>query len=215
MEYGRNRRESVVNVYLYVEGGGTPDLDRLCRRGFSKFLEAAGIQGNKPRIVASGSRQRAFDNFVQALKDGNVLPLLLVDSEAPVSKGASAWQHLKTSDDFDRPPGAGDDQAFLMVQCMENWFLADRESLKNFFGREFDERKLPTETDLENVGTEKALDALKKATALCNRKRYEKGKISFELLGEIDPVKVSAASKHASKLIERLRAMPKRTRAEY
>ena len=31
--------------------------------------------------------------------------------------------------------GATDEQAHLMVQCMEAWFLADRETLAAVFGR--------------------------------------------------------------------------------
>lgn len=195
-------------VKLYVEGGGDVDLLRnQCREGFRRFLEAAGVKGRMPRIVASGSREMAFNNFLTAVAHprSGELPLLLVDSEAPVADGATVWQHLKTSDGWMRPEAAGDDQAFLMVQCMEAWFLADRETLADFFGKEFNGNTIPQWKDLEAVGKSQILKALRSATARCERKPYEKGKVSFDLLGRIDPAKVESVGKHAKALLERLR----------
>ena len=56
----------------------------------------------------------------------NDLPLLLVDSEGPVAAGQTSWQHLKARDNWDKPRPVSDDQAFLMVEVMETWFIADR-----------------------------------------------------------------------------------------
>ncbi len=47
---------------LYVEGGGDkkPSLASECRRAFSKLFERDDIT-NKPRVIACGGRQRAYD----------------------------------------------------------------------------------------------------------------------------------------------------------
>ena len=53
-----------------------------------------------PRVVACGSRQRAYDQFCAAIDEaetGNFI-VLLVDSEAAVAASDSPWEHLKKCD---------------------------------------------------------------------------------------------------------------------
>lgn len=95
-----------------------------------------------------------------------------------------------------RTPDAGDDQAFMMVQAMETWFLADRDLLKRYFGAKFRENALKQWPKLEGVPKRTVLSALESATANC-AKRYAKGKVSFELLALVDPTLVEAACPHA------------------
>lgn len=104
----------------------------------------------------------------------------------------------------ERPSGAGEDQAFLMVQVMETWFLADRDLLKSYFGPSFREHHLRQWPDLEQVSKATVLETLHKATAGCE-KPYFKGRISFELLGKLKPDTVSTACPHAKALLARLR----------
>ena len=200
-------------VKLYVEGGAQDSaLDRsLCRQAFSKFFAAAGLEGKLPRTVPCGGRKVAYDLFVTAVNNlkPNELPLLLVDSETAVQKGQTVWGHLKSrpGDDWDKPEGAADNQAFLMVQVMESWFIADRETLKSFFGVNFREHALPKWPHLEEVPKLSVYEALDKATAGCRPKQYAKGSLSFALLAKISPAKVEAASPHAKRLFECLRTL--------
>ena len=130
-----------MSATIYIEGGGdsNQDLERLFRRSWTTFFKAAELSGHLPRIVRGGGRERTFDLFAKAIKHPHPkrVPLLLVDSEAPIKTGHSVWQHLQVRDGWDQMPEADDDQAFLMVQIMETWFLADRDSLKRYFGAEF------------------------------------------------------------------------------
>ncbi|MEW6668359.1 MAG: DUF4276 family protein [Thermodesulfobacteriota bacterium] len=132
------------------------------------------------------------------------LPLLLVDSEGAVIPGHTAWQHLKARDNWDRPEGATDDQAFLMVQVMETWFLADSEMLRNYFGAEFRGDHIQALPALEEVSKATVLDALDRSTAGCGKKRYAKGNVSFELLERLDPQMVKVACPHAKALLDHL-----------
>ena len=119
----------MVSVKIYVEGGGANrKLRNACRRGFTKFIDKAGLAGNTPQIVPSGSRGDAYNNFRRALT-GEDYAILLVDAEGPVVAQGS-WQHLKASDNWDQPAGASNDQCHLMVQAMESWFLADHQALE-------------------------------------------------------------------------------------
>ena len=85
-------------MVLIVEGGGDERLDLKveCRRAFRLLLEGAGLRNRMPQIIAAGGRKNAYDLFVvrwDAFQRGGPLPLLLVDSEAPVV-GASPWRHV-------------------------------------------------------------------------------------------------------------------------
>jgi hypothetical protein len=200
-----------VSVKLYIEGGGEGQLlDTLFRQGWKQFFEAAGLAGKMPSVVRGQGREQTLDLFATAVtrpRDGT-LPMLLVDSEEPVEEGHSVWQHLeaKARGGWRRPVGATDDQAFLMVQVMETWFLADRDMLRKYFGNLLRENHLRQWPVLEAVPKSSVFEALEMATAGC-RKQYAKGKVSYELLGLLRPHRVEAACPHARALLDRLRRM--------
>lgn len=199
----------MVTVKLYVEGAAQKnDLMRArCREAFRVFFETAGITG-RPRTVPCGGRQKAYDAFVTAVRTAEPgdLPLLLVDSEDPVTAGDSNWRHLKRRDNWDRPGGAKDDQVFLMVQVMESWFLADPDALRHYFGPDFSDKPFRAWPALEGVPKPTVYDVLENATADC-KQPYKKGDVSFEILGRLDATKVEAACPHAKALLNRLRSL--------
>ncbi len=94
-----------------------------------------------------------------------------------------------------------------MICCMETWFVADRKALGRYIGQHWRDNALPQWPQLEEVPKERVFDALDKATADCGRKRYAKGKRSFELLGEIEPAEVERHCPAAGRLLERLRGL--------
>jgi len=201
----------MVTATLYIEGGGKGrELSARFHEGWKEFFNSAGV-GRRTKIVRGGGRQQTFDRFVAAVTRSvsGTVPILLVDSEGPVAPRHSVWQHLRARDGWPRPAGAGDDQAFLMVQVMETWFLADRGALRSYFGTGFGEKALRAWPKLEDVPKSTVLEALERATVSC-RKRYSKGskgKVSFELLARVDPARVEAACPHARALLDELRAL--------
>lgn len=198
-----------MRVKIYVEGGGDSNqLKRRCRRGFSKFFEQAGFKGKMPKIIACGSRNGTFGDFCTAIKNSanDEYPLLLVDSEAPVrtQHHEKPWAHLKERDDWSQPHDSTDQQAHLMVQCMESWFLADRNCLKEFFGQNFQETALPGNKETEAINKQQIFTTLKQATRHTNKGKYGKGAHSFGLLENLDPQKVQDASPWAKRFIDEL-----------
>lgn len=199
---------------IYVEGGSPGALKIECREGFRLILEKAGLQGRMPEIVACGSRQEAYSRFQTAIENrrSNEVPLLLVDSEAPVTE--SPWQHVqrREGDGWKKPQDATDQDLYFMVQVMESWFLADRGALKNYFGADFKERKLPKGNQLEAIPKLQVFQGLKDATRECGRHKgyqseaYHKGRDSFEILGKIQPRLVARASPEALRFLTRLGA---------
>ena len=197
-----------MSVLVFVEGGGDRSaLKRDCRAGFSEFLRKAGLVGSMPRVVACGSRQDALDDFKTALSRGEHTVLLLVDAEGPVSapaSRASPWQHLKDSVGWDRPNQASDDQCHFMVQAMESWFLADRTTLRSYFGKGFQDRALPQNPNIERVPKRDIENRLNQATRATSKGDYSKAKHSFEILAAIDPAKVRKQSPYADRFLSAL-----------
>ena len=197
-----------MKVKVYVEGGGDgKSLQTKCREGFSSFFAKANLAGRMPRVIACGSRETAFDKFCTALGSGNAeeFIVLLVDSEDQVADGSGPWLHLRTRDGWERPEEATDENAHLMVQCMEAWFLADKGRLAAYFGQGFNRNALPGRRDIEDVAKEDVLQGLKNATRQCKKGEYGKGRHSFEILERVDPANVMAVSRHARRLVETLR----------
>lgn len=197
-----------MKVKVYVEGGGDgKSLRTKCRRGFSSFFAKANLTGRMPQIIACGGRESAFDKFCIALRSRNAeeFIVLLVDSEGPVADGSGPWLHLSTRDRWTKPEDATDANAHLMVQCMEAWFLADKDGLAAYFGQDFDRNALPGRREIEDVAKDDVLDGLKNATRQCKKDEYGKGRHSFDILEQTDPAKVMNASPHARRLVETLR----------
>ena len=200
-----------MSIKVYVEGGGDkdPSLNRQCRNGFREFFDKAGLKDRMPPVVACGSRQKAYKQFRTAIdkaETGSFI-VLLVDSEAAVADRDkdSSWKHLRKNDNWTQPSAAADNSAQLMVQCMEAWFVADRQSLSAYFGKDFKASALPRRNDVEAIAKDDLERKLKQATKLCSKGSYNKGRHSFELLGCLDPSKVMDASHHAKRLIDTLR----------
>lgn len=198
-----------MKIKLYIEGGGSKIPDGDFRAGWASFFKRAGLKDRMPSPVRCGSRNDAYKDFRIAVKTRkpDELPLLLVDSEGLVAAGQTVWQHLQAQDRWNRPDGTGEDDAFLMICCMETWFVADRKALAAYFGQGWRDHALPQWPQLEEVPKERVFEALDKATADCGRKRYAKGKRSFDLLGIIKPVEVEKHCPAARRLLARLRGV--------
>ena len=198
--------------FVFVEGGGDNNdaLRSECRRAFKKFLERAGLEGRLPRVIPCGGRRSAFDQFctaVSSASDDDVI-VLLVDSDASIS-AASPWEHVKQrqGDGWDKPDDATDDDLHLMVECMESWFLADKDVLAGFYGQGFAPNSLPANPEVENVSKPDVYSGLINATRQTMKGAYGKGTHSFKILALVDPAKVRGAAPFADRLLNHLHAV--------
>lgn len=197
----------MVGVRLYVEGGGDQRATLgPCRQGYRALLDKVLGDRPKPRIIACGGRRAAFDDFCTAL-GGGANNLLLVDAEDPVQAGQTAWQHLSARDGWQRPPAATDDHAHLMVECMESWFLADKDALAAFYGQGFRKASLPANPKVEEIARKDLAAGLEAATRDTRTKgRYHKTRHGFDLLARIDATRLEHAAPWARRFFETLRA---------
>lgn len=187
----------MVNITIYVEGGG--DSGRLkteCRQGFIEFFKKLGIVSspqNKINFEACGGRSTAFNDFRKKLKNlkKNEYCLLLVDSEAPITH-SSVWQHvlLREGDKWQKPDNASEEHLHFMTECMEAWFMADKQTLVDYYGKDFEKDKLPQRTYYEEIPKVDLIRCLKNATWKTTKGEYSKGGHSFKILSKIDATKL-------------------------
>ena len=178
-----------MSAVIFVEGGGDTNRGRIeCRRGFRTLLEKSGFTGRMPEIRARGSRDSAYDSFKTAHDNApaSEYVAMLIDSEDPIANINETWTHLSQRDGWQRPDGAQDEQVLLMVTSMETWIIADRQALADHFGRRFQISALPPLDNLEGRSRQDVQNRLEHATRDCPGP-YSKGRISFEVLGKLDP----------------------------
>ncbi|MBN2830427.1 MAG: DUF4276 family protein [Candidatus Cloacimonetes bacterium] len=196
-------------VKVYIEGGGESNSLRTdLRKAFQNFFISAGLN-KKPRVVASGSRNEAFDDFccaVRTLSDNDVA-LLLVDSEETFTKDDNSVEYLKKRDSWNFPNDVDSCLVHLMVVTMETWLIADPKSLQESFGAGFNSEVFSKVKDIETVSKEDAYSLLDKAFKDTPSKKYIKGKHSFRALACVDASKVCAVCKHANLFINKLKEL--------
>jgi hypothetical protein len=202
----------VKEITIYVEGGGNDNqrLAKECRRGFSEFLKKLGI---RVKIVACGGRDNAYHRFCIGLKR-NEHCFLLVDSEESVKDKMDVWQHvfLRQGDNWEKPNNATEHHLHFMVECMEAWFMADKETLADYYNKNFHQNVLPKNSNIEDIPKSTLMESLKKATRDTAKKEYSKGEHSFDILSKIDAIKVIDNSFYAKRLRDTLKDPSKLSR---
>jgi hypothetical protein len=200
-----------VRVRVYVEGGGDSGSTKAaCREGFRRLFQNLGHLDQNPAVIASGGRLKAFQNFCDALgRNADEIILLLVDAERPVRAGV--WTHLSAEpDNWRKPKVATDEQAHLMVQSMEAWFIADKEELAEYYGQGFRLKSLPPRQDIEAIPKDDLVPALERAASDTKKGRYHKTAHGYDILGLISPAKVRQKSPHADRFFHVLEVMTRR-----
>jgi hypothetical protein len=113
--------------------------------------------------------------------------------------------HLKSRDNWACPAGVKNDQAQLMVTCMETWIMVDREALRTVFGASLRTNALLPQNALEVRSRQDVHDALEHATRDGGRGRaYRKGVRSFKILAELDPETLKQHLPHFRRFITTL-----------
>jgi len=189
-----------VSVHVFVEGGGDQNRTKTaCRKAFHVFFDKLLSDRPKPRIIASGSRDEAYRDFCRCLtEDGDTFAVLLVDSEDPVAAGKSAGAHLRDRDRWAEP--LPDGQVHLMVQCMEAWFLADKEMLARYYGNGFNTSALSPNPSIEEIPKTDVFRGLERAAAATSKGTYHKTQHGFDILARLEPDLVRQRSRFAADL---------------
>ena len=205
-------------IAIYVEGGGdTAQQKAELRNGFDQLLnaqkQAARAKRLRWKLVPSGGRQSAYNDFVNAVGQASdeTLCMLLVDSEERLPSELPKAQNESREDKKQRsladaiirrnhvtnrdswnlssvPP----EHIHLMVCCMEAWIVSDPATLARYYGQHFHAGSLPRRRNLEAEPKQSLYDKLARATRNTSKGEYAKIKHASKLLELIDPAKVAA-----------------------
>ena len=86
------------------------------------------------------------------------------------------------------PKFATADQAHLMVECMEAWFLADPQALCSHYGHKFKRAALRQNPHIEDIAKQDVMDCLDRATK--DADGYHKTRHAFAILAMLDPAAI-------------------------
>lgn len=131
--------------------------------------------------------------------------VLLVDSDAPVARNSGAWQFFRQQRGWQRPNNVTDENAHLMVQVMESWFLSDRPTLREYYGSAFREASLPGSPQIEQIPKPDVLNGLRMATRHTKKGEYHKTKHGFDILAQISAEELVRVSPKAARLLKIVR----------
>lgn len=199
-------------IRFYVEGGGhlKATIVRF-RTAMGNFLRSLREKARAKRIgwfiKACGGRRSAYDDFCAAVRSNpGAFNLLLVDAEGPVTC-ESPWEYLRTRPgDQWKNPGMEDQHCHLMVQTMEAWLIADREKLAEYYGRDFHEKALPDNRNIEQIDKDAVARALRDATRNTKKGEYHKTRHAPDILERIRPAEVRARASYCERLFRTLSA---------
>ncbi len=197
----------VSEIRIYVEGGGDQRFGKAAvQEGFGKFLlplkEMARERHIRWHVVACGSRQSAFDDFGIAVRQHrDAFNVLLVDAEGPITR--SPWEHLQDRDNWSIQ-GIHNDHCHLMVQIMEAWIVADKETLKRFYGQGFNANRIPGQKDVESIAKANLERALIQATRNTQKGEYHKIRHGPKILALVDVNKVRNRARHCDRMFTTL-----------
>lgn len=194
----------VMEIRIYCEGGSK--RGDLFQQDMSVFLgELVSIARSKRirwHLITCGSRGRAYESFQLAMTTfPEAFNVLLVDAESLVS--SSAWQHLKQQDKWALTEEL-DSHCHLMAQAMEAWMIADLESLKNYYGQNFNAKSIPATKGVEQIPKDDLKVALRKASRQTSKGEYDEIKHAGAILQKLDVAKVRQAAPHCERLFKTL-----------
>ncbi len=195
----------VKEILIYIEGDlkqkGNKNAITL-RQGFREFFQEI-VKESRTSIkpILCGSRESTVRIFLGETSFGKEsFLMILVDSEGEIGEGETPKIFLnKVSDKFDFSE-IDEEQCHLMVQAMESWFLADKDCLAEFYGKDFNSNSLPQNPNVEKIQKKDILEGLKNATRRTKKGKYGKGNHSGEILQKIDAQKIRESAPHCERL---------------
>jgi len=89
-----------------------------------------------------------------------------------------------------------------MAQVMESWFLADPETLSNYYGQGFAAGSLPPTQNVEEIPKNRVEAALDSATRRTTKGTYHKMNHGPDILERLNPALVRSRAPHCDRLFE-------------
>lgn len=178
----------LAEIRIYYEG------DKLLKSGFNQFFSELRNKARAKRceVILIAARNAPFRDFQKAVQTHpTAWNILLKDSEGPLSAAVC---------NLDGPA----DSIYWMVEMMESWFHADKETLARWYGDRFNLNALKQNPNVEEISKKALRDGLSAATKNTGKGDYFDHKASHgsQLLAMIDPDLVCKAAPNCRKLFD-------------
>ena len=87
-----------------------------------------------------------------------------------------------------------------MVQVMESWLIADKDTLRTYYGRGFRPSRLPDDPKVEQIPKGDVAKRLHDATRDTSKGPYHKTRHAPTILARVDPAKIRDAAPSCARL---------------
>ncbi len=172
----------VTEIRIYFEGDSS--LKPGFHRFFKDLLDTARNKKIRLSLIATGAKP--IQDFKIAVRSHpDAWNIVLLDSDRP--------DDSRLFEECAAPHGieeARRDSVFWMVQVMETWFIADREALRRYYGKDFQDSAISLNQRVEQIAKSEIYSGLKRATQRTTKGAYHKTHHAPELLAIIDANKV-------------------------
>ena len=166
----------VAPITIYYEGSSA------LREGFSTFF--SGIPGGRPKLVAGKSFANTIRAFVIAVEHSSSINFLLVDADGP--NDGKLLQKVTANPEWKSGLAVSGERVHFMVQVMESWLIADKDTLRTYYGQGFRPTRLPADSKVEEIHKDTVAKGLRDATRDTSKGPYHKTRHAPTILARID-----------------------------
>ncbi len=202
----------VKEIRIYIEGDTKnkgKNTDITLRQGFNIFfrelIDKAKSRNITLRPITYGSKFETFKKFLDGAREyQDSFVLFLLDSDAPIEENETPKTFLQKQNPTWHLQNAEENQCHLMAQMMESWFFADKDTLAEFYGQNFNRNALSKNTNVEKIAKASVESELENATKNTQKGVYHKTRHGAKILEIINPQKVRESAPHCEKLFKEI-----------
>lgn len=203
----------VEGVRIYIEGDKKNKTSNISlREGFSVFFDVLREKARERKIkfdiILCGSSAETFRDFQFGVRSHpNSFVTFLIDSDDELDNQDTPKSFLQkqTKSKNWEWRNVEDEQCHLMIQIMESWLIADIETLKNYYGKDFHANSIPKNKNIEKVPKLDVENSLAKATKDTKKGVYHKVKHGAELLTKVNKEIIKLKSKHCQLIFDTIK----------
>lgn len=185
-----------MEIRIYFEGNRT--LRGSFESFFSELRKLAREAGSTIELVAAKDGPSAYGKAIRTHSQAWNIRLKDSEEAMPVNPLQLCERHGINPAFVDR--------VFWMVELMEAWYLADPQTLAEFYGQGFRTNAIGNTEDIERVSKAEVMNRLREATTNTTKGRYDKVRHAPYLLERLDSRRVQTRARHCRQLFDSVRS---------
>lgn len=205
-----------MEVHIYFEGAKSRHVqgrDGNLKEGFRKFFDnLLGDSHFVTKLIPCTDTWTTVKLFCagvkrDSIKNHGVFQILLIDSD--VLGDNDPFKSVKSHDNWALSKKFKNDHIHFMKECMEAWFLADKQALTRYYGDKFNMKALPSTIDIELISKSEIMSGLYTATQKTSKGEYHKTKHAPGILKMLSPKSLTDKAAQCKRLFKTLEKLSK------